>query len=329
MSKKRYDREKEEIHPLIDGYLKKGDYLTFQEWGITLYSKDLKADVIGLKWENDMEIQTVAVECKQGSGWFIVSEGINQAISYQFCFHKVYIATETPESELYFMEEILKELNIGYLQITEHEVKEVFPPGDNPRFDKNKYFHNVYLAACMFLVLHNTFNVKKMDFHTKNVKFAATNEVKQVQIMCTGVENGIIVLGLCIMKRDNLYKILNELDPKIILNELKGLENVFKITFLRKGLGGGAQLLDDPISDNISTAGIEKIFKEIRKHLKKPKVQANLRFDKKINWDSIKNSPRTELPKIYKDTIEKAYPLYKRICEFSKQDPMALKDLIK
>ncbi len=84
---------------------------------ITEEKRSRRVDIIAAKWPKESNLEVTAVECKLGQGWRKMEDAIGQAITYQTFVPYVYIATETPKERLGHMENVLRELGLGYIHV--------------------------------------------------------------------------------------------------------------------------------------------------------------------------------------------------------------------
>jgi len=88
-------------------------------FGIELHGEQLKVDVSAFEWNNDYEINAIAVECKLNGGWRVPSEALAQGTAYQTLFQETYIASNVEGESLGYLKQILETLGLGYIYVNE------------------------------------------------------------------------------------------------------------------------------------------------------------------------------------------------------------------
>ncbi len=93
--------------------------MTIEQYPLSINEekRSRRVDIIAAKWPKESNLEVAAVECKLGQGWKKVEDAIGQAITYQTFVPYVYIATETPKERLGHMENVLRELGLGYIHV--------------------------------------------------------------------------------------------------------------------------------------------------------------------------------------------------------------------
>lgn len=123
----------------------KRECLTVTEYGVRIHDAWKRIDVAAVKWGPRMSFEASAVEVKDAHDWFDAGDALNQALAYQCVFPSVYLASPVPESELYHIEPILRQLGLGYIEIRDPVPIERIEPSPQPpnRFNREQFLSQV------------------------------------------------------------------------------------------------------------------------------------------------------------------------------------------
>ncbi|RLC70418.1 MAG: hypothetical protein DRI26_07180, partial [Chloroflexi bacterium] len=132
------------------------------EFGVHLEGRDETVDVLAVKWAENGEIHSVAVECKlQQTVRTSAGAALQQATDYQLFFDEVYIATQ--QGQLGDKESVLRALGIGHIGVELSSGKvEITLPADfrnGDRFDLARNVEQVIPRAVLPLVFKEVFGL--------------------------------------------------------------------------------------------------------------------------------------------------------------------------
>lgn len=120
--------DEKELYPPVSAYFSDHGYLVISgsrkpgvegtsEFGFVVDGQDMRADVVAAKWDDDHQVEAIAVECKRlGTMTRSLGAGLWQAVDYQTAFDKVYIATEN-SGKAGNKRSVIESLGIGHLSV--------------------------------------------------------------------------------------------------------------------------------------------------------------------------------------------------------------------
>jgi len=185
-----------------------------------------KVDVAAFKWDNDYEIDSVAVECKGEKTVMEIYDILRgQIADYQKCFPRVFIATPNPRKDDVQIVKGLCNINkAGYITVNdEGEVDIKLKAEENPKLDHKLYESEVRAQAATFLTFTDIFSelfVEGEEKYTTKGRWISTKGDVQLCASAGGEEGEDIFYEINI---ENLRTVENfsQMKPKEFLSVLK------------------------------------------------------------------------------------------------------------
>lgn len=165
--------EKELYAPVTDYFLNQGYFVVSgcqkhgivgtSEFGLLIEGQDMRVDVTAGRWQDDYQIEAVAVECKRvGPMSRSLGAGLWQATDYQVAFDRVFIATEVL-GNTGNKGTVIESLGIGHLGVDlSRKACAVMFQGDfrnRNRFDESAWQSQVAPRLVMFLAFRDALGI--------------------------------------------------------------------------------------------------------------------------------------------------------------------------
>lgn len=216
------------MYPILENYFERKEYFVIVNQ-FSLFNREVTSDIVDVvaaNWAQTNLIDTIAVECKLEKEVKIsVLTSVPQAIEYQICFPKVYVATQ--EGDISYVKRFFEHNGIGHLAIdlSSNDVIDQLTPKKGILYDKSIFNLNIKDRLIIVLVFRDIFGRGSFRFGEMNTHgWAAKDFQNNVQLNCCyDPVDGIVSSGLNLERKPgfkNLYKKFNTTE---FLESLRGL----------------------------------------------------------------------------------------------------------
>lgn len=244
------------------------------EFGVKIEGREkwVTVDILGVRWRENGQVHSVAVECKlHGTAWESAGASLNQVTDYQVFFDEVYVATQ--EGDLKHKESVLRELGVGHMVVNLHtnKVRTLLPaqPRNASRFEPLQNATQVVPRVVMPLVFQDRFGLSPRYMHTRSGGLWVAVDViphSQVQYNAGGI-NGRTRLGINVEFIDDLRSIIRAVDRAKLASCLRALSNEHRLTLGIDELRTDRRL-SKPVDGRANEVDVNYLLKQIEKEVR-------------------------------------------------------------
>lgn len=184
-----------------------------------------RPDVAGFRWQNDFEVEAVAVECKaSASPRYLMETALGQAREYQLVFPYVYLAVPAlKEENLRRLEYALRSLAMGLYVVKDDEVVEKWRAGVSLRLDYHGFLFKVRQVAAGILTYVEVVGKPDIYIPYPGVLHCYQKEEPANFLLGNFMGGRDYYFGFCLEKKDNVRRLSRFLRDDGEFSELFGL----------------------------------------------------------------------------------------------------------
>jgi len=309
-------KEREMYPTLKEHFETKGYSVIVDEF--SLLNPEMTADVVDVvaaDWGQANLLDAIAVECKLESEAKISAlSSIRQALEYQICFPKVYVATQ--DGDIAHVKNFFEQNGIGHMTIslTSNDVTEQLPPKRGTLYDESIFNLNIKDRLIMLLVFKDVFGIGNYRFGEMNTHGWVAKEFQNsVQLNCFfDLSDGSAYSGLNLERKQGFWRMHEKLKTTEFLQYLKVLTGDYQV---------GAcidlwpsqkceTIFPDRQANRITMNDLESLAQEIKEVLirKKPTERPHLWITHKV-WNNKQCLSRDTYTKIIQSTLNDLDPI--------------------
>jgi len=216
------------MYHILEDYFKRKDYFVIVDQ-FSLFNPEITSDivdVVAVNWAHENLLDAIAVECKMEKEPKISAlASIQQAIEYQICFPKVYVATQ--EGDIKYAKTFFELNGVGHLAIdsSSTDVIDKLAPKKSVLFDKSVFNLNIKDRLIIVLVFRDIFGKDNFRYGEMNTHgWAAKDFRSNVQLNCCyDPDDGIVSSGLNLERKQGFRSLHKKFNTTEFHESLKDL----------------------------------------------------------------------------------------------------------
>lgn len=302
--------EEREMYPILKRHFKRKGYLVIVNQ-FSLLSPKITSDipdVVVANWSNKNLLDVITVECKLEEEPKISGlRGIRQAIEYQICFPRVYIATQ--KGDIGYVKKIFEHNSIGHLEIdlSSNEVSERIIPKRGILYDESLFKLNIKDRLILALVFRDLFGADFRMGEMNTHGWAAKDFSNHVQLNCYyDPPSGIVYSGFNLERKSGFRNVYKKIGAVEFSESLKNLPDDYALEAWIDlwPSGNSKDMFPEKQANKVTMADLNKIADQIETILlrKKPTERPHLQIRHEI-WNNRQYLSREVYTKKIKNTF--------------------------
>jgi len=305
------------MYPILEDHFKRKDYFVIVD-EFSLFSPEITSDIVDVvaaNWAHENVIDAIAVECKLGEEPKISAlASIQQAMEYQICFPKVYVATQ--KGDIKYVETFFELNGIGHLEIdfSSTNVIDMLSPKKGVLFDESVFNMNIKDRLIIVLVFRDIFgegNFRSGEMNTHG--WAAKDLRDNVQLNCVyDPEDGGVSSGLNLERKPGFRNLYKKFNTTGFHDSLKDLPDDYILgVCVDLWPRGGEWILQNKQANEVAKKDLDTVVNRVKAVLmRKKSTERPHMWISHDTWSNKQFLSRDEYVRRIKSTLSELQPVF-------------------